>query len=187
MYYVIIAADAPFGNYENWLEEQELSAIWTLNPGEAELREAQYLLFPGGCDVNPELYGESNTGCREIDDELDRAQIRLIRKALSLEIPIEGICRGMQIINVALGGSLIQNLATDILHEAINGRDSRHKIIQPKVKGLREVNSSHHQGIARPFDGAIITARAPDGTIESFTAPEMKISAVQWHPERLFS
>jgi putative glutamine amidotransferase len=186
MNYVIIAANSPFGHYEAWLNGQNLAARWTLTPSADELRAAVYLLFPGGCDVNPTLYGDTNTACRTIDDELDAAQIRLINTAIEQKIPIEGICRGMQIINVALGGTLIQHLTTNINHEATNNKDSRHKITKNN-NDIIEVNSSHHQAVAKPFQGATITSTAPDGTIESLTAPELLINAVQWHPERLFS
>ncbi len=158
------------------------------------LRMADGLCIPGGMDVDPTLYQQSNLGSEPIESEIDRLDLDVIDIARKLNIPVFGICRGLQIINVALGGSLIQDLPKnriDHLYSFKNQiKDRGHPVYIENGSILFslfgqsiEVNTYHHQGIDRLAKGLKIVARAPDGLIEGIEAPGC--IAVQWHPERM--
>lgn len=151
------------------------------------------LLLPGGVDVDPALYGQATGPKTIIESGLDALQMEAFRQFLALGKPIFGICRGHQLINVALGGTLIQDLPTAKDHTGLgNGKDQAHsctadpdsfigKLIGPSFA----VNSSHHQGVDRPGEGLRITARATDGVAEAMEHETLPIWSVQFHPERM--
>lgn len=155
------------------------------------------LMLMGGTDVNPALYGEQrHPETEDPDDERDGREAALIREALARDLPILAICRGMQILNVQHGGTLLQHLETVERHrqEPKDKGLSAHSIeIMPgkKLAGLagselrREVNSRHHQAIARVGDGLVVSARDPrDNVIEAIERPDKRfVVGVQWHPE----
>jgi putative glutamine amidotransferase len=123
----------------------------------------------------------------------------LIKEAKERDMPVLAICRGIQILNVALGGTLVQDIGTqcktDISHDEDTARDERsHEIsVEPgsliaKAVGTDHVtvNSFHHQSVKRVADGMRVTARAPDGIIEGLESTEdWWVMAVQWHPEEM--
>ncbi len=150
------------------------------------------LLLPGGWDVDPAAYGarrDPRTG--EIDAALDGAEIGLVRHAVDVGVPVTGICRGLQLVNVALGGALHQHVEG---HPPLRPRD---RIAHPiaveegsalaEIAGARElgVNSLHHQAVSRVAPGLRVTARSPDGVIEGLESPDRAVVAVQCHPEEL--
>ena len=145
------------------------------------------LLLPGGGDLHPACYGQGICGARNIDADRDAAELRLVQQAISRGIPIFGICRGMQVLNVALGGTLLQDVKG---HNAQNGRDSRHTVstddadLSALYGNAFAVPSAHHQAVSRLGDGFLPTAVAPDGVIEAMRHRTLPIMAVQWHPER---
>jgi putative glutamine amidotransferase len=154
------------------------------------------LLLTGGSDVDPWLYGETPSPQTEPPDpERDAAEGALIDEALARDLPLLAICRGMQILNVHLGGSLIQHLATAARHVKRTPDRSlpAHRVaIEPatllsSIAGGEtwEVNSRHHQAVARIALGMRVCARDPeDGTIEAVELPLRRfVLAVQWHPE----
>lgn len=156
------------------------------------------LVLTGGEDVTPELYGDWPDETVHSDPERDGFEYRLIESALANDIPILGICRGLQIVNVYFGGTLILDLEKYHArnHRKISSTEDRYHGLSftedsnlSKFINVRngEVNSAHHQAADRIGDGLKITARADDGTIEALesTHPEGKITLVQWHPERL--
>jgi putative glutamine amidotransferase len=159
------------------------------------------LLLAGGGDIDPRHYGaEPSPFLRDVDPARDRTELTLARWALERDKPILGICRGLQVINVALGGTLIQDIAAEVAgalpHDLPDGSagDMAHRAeIEPGSTlqriaraGIPEVNSSHHQAVQRAAAGLRVTARAPDGVIEALEAPGLRYAlAVQWHPERL--
>lgn len=158
------------------------------------LHLADGICIPGGMDVDPTLYQQSNLGSEPIESEIDRLDLDVIDIARKLNIPVFGICRGLQIVNVALGGSLIQDLPKnriDHLYSFKNQiKDRGHPVYIENSSILFslfgqsiEVNTYHHQGIDRLADGLNVVARAPDGMIEAIEAPNL--IAVQWHPERM--
>jgi len=164
-----------------------------LPAGTATLPEIDGLLLPGGWDVDPSRYGEEpDPKLGPIDKELDDTELRLFTQARDRGLPVMGICRGQQVINVAMGGSLIQHLEG---HEvrAYGRSHLAHAIeVDPgselgRAAGEDEirVNSFHHQAIDKLAPGLTQTARDDDGTIEGVETSDGLIVAVQCHPEEL--
>ena len=151
------------------------------------------LLLGGGADIDPGHYGEPPNGSLDIDNARDMAELTLIQSFMRAGKPIFGICRGSQLINVALGGSLIQHLLSSQKHTAEGGPDLVHGVIADEMGiagrlfgGQFAVNSSHHQAISRLAPGLIETARSEeDGMTEAFEHENLPIFGVQWHPERM--
>ena len=154
------------------------------------------LLLTGGDDVNPARYGEPPHPQTEApDDERDALECALIEEALARDVPLFGICRGLQVMNVCLGGSLIQHLPSADLHVVSTedrGLPAHEARVEPgtllaSIAGsdALPVNSRHHQAINRLGTGLRITARdTRDGTIEAIEYPGRRfVLAVQWHPE----
>jgi len=156
------------------------------------------ILLPGsGADVNPEKYGENPLPeCGAADPAREAIDELLIQDASNLHKPLFGICYGFQSWNVWRGGALIQDLKTSVNHKpGREVRDAHHVAVAEdsrigEITGLTDlsVNSSHHQGLARPGDGLVVAARSPeDDLIEAVEGlDEQFVIAVQWHPERSF-
>jgi putative glutamine amidotransferase len=164
-----------------------------LVPGTKALPELDGLLLPGGWDVDPSFYGERpDEKVVETDPELDETELSMFRQARERELPVLGICRGQQVINVAMGGSLVQHLEG---HEVrAHGRSHlAHSIeVNPsselgQAAGTHQirVNSFHHQAIRELAEGLHQTARGDDGTVEGVESDDGLIVAVQCHPEEL--
>ena len=164
-----------------------------LVPGTKVLPAVDGLLLPGGWDVDPSFYGEGRDDkLQETDIELDKTELSLFRQAREREIPVLGICRGQQVINVAMGGSLVQHLEG---HEVRSlGRshlahtievDPSSELGQAAGEHKVRVNSLHHQAIKRLGKGLQQTARGEDGTVEGVESDDGLIVAVQCHPEEL--
>lgn len=163
----------------------------------ALLDQLDGVLLTGGDDLDPAGYGEAPHPRTQAPDPVrDAAELALARAALARKMPILGICRGMQVINVALGGSLYQDLAdqypADRPHPKGLYQELAHAItVDPQsqlcvVLGTTElrVNSLHHQGIKTPGQGVRIVARAPDGVPEGIEVEgHPHVLAVQYHPE----
>ena len=164
-----------------------------LPPGTPELPEVDGLLLPGGWDVDPAFYGEQkDQKVGPIDRDLDETELRLFRQARDKELPVLGICRGQQVINVALGGSLVQHLEnhdvrdhgrSHLAHtiEVDPASELGHAAGEHKIR----VNSFHHQAIRRLATGLHQTAKGEDGTVEGVESDDGLIVAVQCHPEEL--
>ncbi len=161
--------------------------------GLAETLGAQALLLIGGGDIAPEEYGQPNTASQAIVPERDATERALLRYATDRRLPVIGICRGCQMINVFFGGGLVQDIATQhpgaIAHEDADPHPVT--LVDPAIAALAggstlTVNSFHHQGATaatlapdlQPF------ALAPDGIIEGMQHRTLPVLAVQWHPER---
>lgn len=149
------------------------------------------LLVPGGADVNPALYGQANTASEGIDDDRDRDEIELIRRFFAQGKPILGICRGHQVINVAFGGDLIQDVPDPAHHKAGTDGDRIHTV-RAVHAFMRElygetfpVNSAHHQAAGRLGGGLIETCVSDDGVNEGFIHENGRVIGVQFHPERI--
>lgn len=140
-------------------------------------------LFTGGDDVNPTLYGETDGGlCKGINDERDRFESELLRCVLRTGKPVLGICRGIQLINAALGGTLIQHLDghRGIFHVITLDSPLAELFGAERV----EVNSWHHQAVKAIAPALSPAATADDGTVEALVMPGYPyLTAVQWHPE----
>jgi len=159
------------------------------------------LVLSGGGDIHPAHYGaEPAAEIANVREERDGAEFALLAAAASLQLPVLGICRGMQVINVARGGSLHQHLPGVVGHDGhapTPGAFGQHEVRVPPGSRLSQVlgggntertltaPTHHHQGVDRLGKGLTATAWADDGTIEAFeTDPAGPfLLAVQWHPE----
>jgi putative glutamine amidotransferase len=174
-------------------DEAQLRAIYERLDG---------ILFPGGEDVDPHEYGEEPLdNLNIVEPARDRVELRLARWAFEDDLPTLGICRGQQLLNVAYGGTLYQDLlgqqATPVDHAQNDGRqrsDLVHRVrIDPDSQLAQlidetevEVNSLHHQAVKRPAPRLRVTARAEDGVIEGLESDERRfLLTVQWHPEEI--
>jgi putative glutamine amidotransferase len=163
----------------------------------ALLPTLQGLLIPGGTDIDPKQYNSNNTDSIVVDEETDHLDLTLIQASRTHKIEVFGICRGLQIINVAFGGDLIQDIplhfGTMIDHNfSANHRGKKkghlitikpHSRLSNLLPSEIEVNSYHHQGIKTLAKGLSISADSQDGIIEAIEGE--KLLAVQWHPERM--
>ena len=155
------------------------------------------LILPGGGDIDPANYGEGKSAenLYGIRPEADLFEIALVREAAARKLPVLGICRGLQVINVAMGGTLHQDLPEhpqDLMGRAFSGHYRTR--IEPDTRlhhvvGTTElvVNSLHHQGVKDVGEGLTVAASAADGVVESLEPidPDWDMLAVQWHPECL--
>jgi putative glutamine amidotransferase len=164
------------------------------------------VFLPGGADIDPATYGaEPHPLCDKTDPERDRVEVALAKWALEDEKPVLGVCRGMQLINVAAGGTLYQDLAKElpgaIKHDyfPFRGQNFARDFLAHEVEvadgtrlagllgaGQLKVNSMHHQGVKELGEGLVSTAVSPDGLVEALEGErEGYLVAVQWHPEAL--
>ena len=174
----------------------DAGADYTLVEGDELPANATGFLLLGGVDVDPRLYGE------EPDPKTDKThrsrddnELALVRRALMRDVPVLCVCRGHQLLNVAMGGTLVQDLDGPA-HKWVNGNDSNWHEVTVLDGRLAEVygrdatirvNSRHHQGVTdeRLAPGLRVTARSPDGLIEGFESESHRwVVGVQWHPER---
>jgi putative glutamine amidotransferase len=164
----------------------------------AALQRLDGLLLSGGPDLHPRWYGEApRQGLGDVDEELDRMELEAARLALEMDLPLLGICRGIQVLNVALGGTLYQDIALQVegaighappIDKGVNSHTVR---IDPEsrleaVVGRESiwVNSKHHQAVKDVGRGLSVCAQAQDGIVEAVSLPEHRfVLAVQWHPE----
>ncbi len=151
------------------------------------------LLLPGGGDIDPALYGAENERSANVDRFRDLKELELIRAFSVTRRPILGICKGIQILNVAFGGAIDQDIENAKVHrwEERTG-DKVHKVLAPEGSFLRPlygdeffVNSAHHQALDPVAPGLSVAAQAEDGVVEAVENREKSIFAVQWHPERM--
>jgi putative glutamine amidotransferase len=159
------------------------------------------LLFPGGGDVSPLIFGEETLRqVTQMSRELDYFEIEMVKEAVNQHKPVFGICRGIQLINVALGGTLIQDIVSqrnsslchyqssdadrDVVHHVFIEKDTWAYGIFGRDKF--DVNSFHHQAVKDLAPGLKVSAAASDGIIEAIESKELGVFAVQWHPERLY-
>ena len=175
-----------YGNYRTAVERAGGRTLQALDPLAAERCDA--LLLPGGGDVEPWRYGQTDTASRGLEPERDRAELALLEQFTAAGKPVLGICRGMQVINVFFGGTLIQDLPG---HGQVRGADRLHPVRTgaSPLRGLWGegviVNSAHHQAVARLGAGLEAAQWAPDGTVEALFCRKKPVWGVQWHPERL--
>ncbi len=153
------------------------------------------LIFSGGSDLDPETYGaEPHPETNGIRSERDAAELELLKAALDRDLPVLAICRGSQVLNVALGGDLVQHLPDvvgDEKHKHTPGSYADHDVaIAPGTRlgailgEHAPVKSHHHQGFGRLGEGLRESARADDGTIEAVEDPSRRFAlGVLWHPE----
>ena len=153
------------------------------------------IIFSGGSDLDPELYGqEAHAETVGIVRRRDDAELMLLEAALARDMPVLAICRGSQVLNVARGGDLVQHLPDvvgDEKHKHTPGTFADHDVSVEEGTSLASllgdrapVKSHHHQGFGRVGEGLRVAARAEDGTIEAVEDPERRFTVgVLWHPE----
>jgi putative glutamine amidotransferase len=205
-----VAVSKASGNYETWLHGADPDAVivnmygMTVDSALFVLSTCHGLLLTGGEDVNPVYYGKLNelSKCEEIDNYRDSLELALIGRALLVRMPIFGICRGEQILNVALGGTLLTDIPTDIgkqidhrcppgspecLHSMKIDKQSDLFLMTGLESGT--VNSYHHQAVDMIAPDMKITAISENGVAEAiereFPLGKSFIMGVQWHPEAL--
>jgi putative glutamine amidotransferase len=159
------------------------------------------VMIPGGADIDPSFYGEKKLpAVSYTDPERDNYEIKVIRSAYTRGMPILGICRGQQSINVALGGTLYQDLDSQygakLKHQMEHGPDHNKLVHTVDIetgsryrdatrKGRVKVNSRHHQAVRDVARGLHVTALSSDGVIEGLETEDRRVVAVQCHPEAL--
>jgi putative glutamine amidotransferase len=200
-----------YGNnqaYVNAIEDAGGTSVlipFTRNLEELEniLLRLDGLLLPGGADIRPHYYNEEPRGELKLaHPELDELEFSLTRYALQRDMPIFGICRGMQALNIALGGNLYQDIADECpgsMKHAHTGK-SRSELVhnvylerQSFIASLLEtpqfaVNSLHHQAIKIPGEGVNVVGRAEDGTVEAIEVEGYRfVMGLQCHPEEIYA
>lgn len=185
---------------------RKYGAIPLLIPGNLSQEEVRSLmsrldavLLTGGADVEPSVYGEERQPyCGDSDRRRDECEISIARAAVESDVPLLAICRGIQVLNVALGGNLYQDVVNEydgrISHRAGRGVKLAHRVrVQPESLLCRclneqqlEVNSRHHQAVKRIAPSLQAVAWAEDELVEAVESPSKRfIIGVQWHPEDL--
>jgi gamma-glutamyl-gamma-aminobutyrate hydrolase PuuD len=153
------------------------------------------IIFSGGSDLGPDLYeAEAHPETADVREERDRAELALLSAALARDMPVLAVCRGSQVLNVALGGDLDQHLPDSLGHDEhrpVKGEWAEHDVrLDPasRVGGMlgerTPVKSHHHQGFGRIGTGLHETGWADDGTVEALEDPSRRFTiGVLWHPE----
>jgi gamma-glutamyl-gamma-aminobutyrate hydrolase PuuD len=168
----------------------------TTDAAEETVGAVDAMIFTGGSDINPAYYEEpAHPETFGIDDRRDEAEFALLRAALAVDKPVLGICRGIQLLNVGLGGDLYQHLPEIVGHDGHKndppGTFLEHEVqIAPGTKlasilgPCATVCSHHHQGLRRLGQGLVATATADDGAVEAIELPDREfVLGVLWHPE----
>lgn len=205
----LIAISRASVNYINWLKKAdstiEVVDLYSLPVDSAleVLEKSSGLLLTGGEDIFPGIYGDARdtSRCGTLDLYRDTLEINLIFKALEMELPVFGICRGEQILNVVFGGELFidlpQDFDTSVRHQCDNYLTCFHMVHVEHGSSLHKfcncdsalVTSNHHQGVKRLAADLSANAFGPDGLIEGIELKEQGTQpfflAVQWHPERM--
>jgi putative glutamine amidotransferase len=176
------------------------------DPPDAVVGRVDGVLLTGGGDIDPALYGAlAHLSHVAAEPGRDTFEIALVRAALAADLPVLAICRGMQVLNVAFGGDLVQDIPTEVngaLHHDV--REPRYAIAHEvwvtatsRLAALMkddledgescQVNSRHHQAVRHVGDGLEVVATAPDGVIEAVERPTARFClGVQWHPENFW-
>jgi microsomal dipeptidase-like Zn-dependent dipeptidase/gamma-glutamyl-gamma-aminobutyrate hydrolase PuuD len=175
-----------------------IPAICDLEALHAIVADLDGLLFSGGGDINPILFGEEPIPqLQDVDHFRDEYDLLLLRMASIRQIPIMGICRGHQLINAAFGGTLLQDIISQHSQPAVKHSQTMdrqypsHSVAIVPGSRLHEllksdkiyVNSIHHQAVRAAAPGFVVSATAADGVIEAIEHPEYPVFGVQWHPE----
>ncbi len=188
---VPVPDEKDYGNYFDALAG--LGAEGAVIGADASPAAFDGLLLPGGGDVDPARYRRANDGSRGIDPALDALQFAAAERFIEAGIPVFGICRGHQVLNVLFGGTLIQDLGgrTHARDEG-SAEDKVHPVTAEKGSWLEEiygsvfcVNSSHHQAVETPGEGLVLDLYAAGGIPEALHHRTKPVWSVQWHPERM--
>ena len=195
---ILIAADHDGGLTENYFAAVEAAGAEAvaLPPGAplpSALDGIDGVVLKGGQDIDPALYHEENTASVQCDRAEDERELMVLRYAVFRRIPVLGVCRGMQLMNVFFGGTLIQDVERTDLHTWEDGKDRVHVTRVKRGSFLHQiyqeeritVNSAHHQAIRQLGAGLVPVQWTGDGVIEAVAHVSLPVFGVQWHPERL--
>ena len=196
-----------FSNYENWIKDEPGVEIINLSYHKnnfSEIERCDGIILTGGSDINPRLYNQpeylSYCDPKDIDEKRDEFEWKIMQHTEENQIPVLGICRGLQFVNVFFGGTLVPDIPAfgkfnhakfqegkDRVHSVeIDSNSELYKVIGNE-KG--EINSAHHQSADMPGFGLVANAFSPDGIIEGMERREPQgksfLLLVQWHPERM--
>lgn len=178
-------------NYREALERAGAEVV-ALYPGDAVPPDIDGLLLAGGGDIDPARYGADDVASDDVDPDRDELEFTVARQAIERDLPVLGICRGFQVLNVLRGGKLVQDVPG---HREPGFALVQHRDVRPRPGSLLErvsdgrpitVNSRHHQGVTREILGAgLVPTAEVNGLVEAFEATDRRwLVGVQWHPER---
>jgi putative glutamine amidotransferase len=195
------------GRDEDYLEsleavDVEVRAIDPAGDPSAAVSEAEGIVLAGGLDVDPAFYGEvMHPSCAFAGDARDAFEMNVARRCLQEGLPLLAICRGLQVLNVAAGGSLIQDIPSQVpvalphavaeslttVAHGLEVMDDTHVARAVSSGMTTQVNSRHHQAAKVIGDGLVVSAYATDGLVEAIEAPHLPFCVgVQWHPENFW-
>jgi putative glutamine amidotransferase len=197
-------SEARYENYPKWIKgddaDIEIIELSAENQNWDQIEDCDGILLTGGIDMHPQFYDSANRkypfAPDNFNEKRDEFEMHVFETALNLEHPILAICRGHQLVNVALGGNLIQDLgAGNDIHKR-GEEDKQHDIktepntLLQQISGATgHINSAHHQAIHDLSDELIANSYSPDGVIEGAEWKEKEdkpwLLTVQWHPERI--
>ncbi|MEP6948626.1 MAG: gamma-glutamyl-gamma-aminobutyrate hydrolase family protein [Ginsengibacter sp.] len=194
-------------NYERWILDQPAVEVIKLSYQEnnfGDIEKCNGIILSGGSDINPRLYNQPEylAYChqKEIDESRDEFEWKVLQHTEEKQLPVLGICRGLQFVNIFLGGTLVPDIPAfgKFNHAKFEeGKDREHLVeidknsvlytIVGQKKG--EINSAHHQSVDMPGYDLVVNALSPDGIIEGMERKDAKgksfLLLVQWHPERM--
>jgi putative glutamine amidotransferase len=196
-----------YSNYDRWVQDQPGVEIIKLSYQEnnfSDIGRCNGIMLTGGNDINPRLYNQPEylayCNPKDIDERRDEFEWKVMQHTEEKQIPVLGICRGLQFVNVFFGGTLVPDIPAfgKFNHSKFKaGKDRNHLVeidanselykIVAQEKG--EINSAHHQSADMPGYGLVVNAMSPDGIIEGMERKEAEgnsfLMLVQWHPERM--
>ena len=199
----ITTSDTNFQNYPNWIagEGVEIIQLSYTEKNTQDFDSCDGFVLTGGIDVHPVFYQNARVNYPNttvFNESRDHFEIQVFEFACQKNKPVLAICRGMQLVNIALGGNLIQDLEENGFENHRKGSegDREHKIdVEPgtllaQIAGVQQgfVNSAHHQGLDQIADELKVSAFSEDGVVEAIEYKEANkpfLLAVQWHPERM--
>lgn len=190
-----------YPNYERWVAATG-AAVVKLSPVEnnlSDIGKCDGIILSGGEDVHPRFYNKNEylELCQEVDERRDEFEWKVLEYTKQNDLPLLGICRGLQMANVFFGGTLIPHIpafnSSD--HSMTGSKDRYHTVkVDPKSRlktivgvGSGEINSAHHQSADRIGKGLVVNAVSEDGIIEGIEGENARpyLQLVQWHPERM--
>ena len=191
--------------YERWIQDEPGVEIVRLGYSFDNLNKIEScdaIIMTGGGDIHPRFYSKKEylELCEDIDERRDDFELKVLKYYEQHQMPLLGICRGLQLVNIFLGGTLIPDIPgafEKINHSKLSDKDRYHNVELDVTRGLKsivgtldgEINSAHHQCVDRLGNGLIVNATSTDGIIEGLEYEKRDGKAffllVQWHPERM--